>query len=127
MGESTLETTRALGRTLIDEFGQGWSRGKTDVMMGVFSADPVFIETPFSEPLKGVEAVRGYWADVPMHQSEITFSSGEIFAAGPWFSTEFKCTFRRRRTGEWVEARGAIFCETDGSKVTEMRMYWHRK
>jgi hypothetical protein len=127
MGDSSMESTRALGRTLIDEFGQGWSRGKPDVMMGVFTADPVFIETPFSEPLKGVEAVRGYWADVPLHQSEVTFSSGEIFAAGPWFSTEFKCTFRRRRTGEWIEARGAIFCETDGSKISEMRMYWHRR
>jgi ketosteroid isomerase-like protein len=127
MGETTEETTRALGRTLIDEFGQGWSRGKPDLMMAVFAADPVFIETPFSDPLKGTEAVRGYWADVPMHQSEITFSSGEIFAAGPWFATEFKCTFRRRRTGELVEARGAIFCETDGSRITEMRIYWHRR
>ena len=50
---------------------------------------------------------------MPYNQSEITFSSGEIFGAGPWFSTEFKCVFRRRRTGEWVEARGAIFCETE--------------
>lgn len=127
MGESTLEVTRALGRRLIDEFGQGWARGKPDVMMAIFSTDPVFIETPFSEPLRGTEAVRGYWAEVPLNQSEITFTSGEIFAAGPWFSTEFKCVFRRRRTGEWIEARGAIFCETDGEKVTEMRMYWHRK
>ena len=127
MGETALDTTRALGRALIDQFGQGWARGKPDLMMEVFSADPVFIETPFSEPLKGLEAVRGYWADVPLNQSEITFTSGEIFAAGPWFSTEFKCVFRRRRTGEWIEAKGAIFCETDGAKVTEMRMYWHRR
>jgi ketosteroid isomerase-like protein len=34
--------------------------------------------------------------------------------------------FRRRRTGQWVDARGAIFCETDGERITEMRMYWHR-
>jgi ketosteroid isomerase-like protein len=127
MSDTALETTRALGRTLIDEFGKGWSRGKVEQMMAVFSADPVFIETPYAEPLKGIEAVRGYWADVPIHQSEITFTSGEIFAAGPWFATEFKCVFRRRRTGEWVDARGAIFCETDGEKVTEMRMYWHRQ
>jgi ketosteroid isomerase-like protein len=127
MGETTEETTRALGRVLIDQFGQGWSRGKPDLMLGVFSDDPVFLETPFTEPLRGTEAVRGYWADVPMHQSEISFTSGEIFAAGPWFATEFKCTFRRRRTGEWVDARGAIFCETDGSRITEMRMYWHRQ
>lgn len=119
--------TSALGRRLIDEFGAGWSRGKVDLLMAVFVPEPVFIETPFAEPLRGAAAVRSYWADVPLHQSEITFQSGEIFAAGPWFATEFKCTFRRRRTGEWVDARGAIFCETDGQKITEMRMYWHRR
>jgi ketosteroid isomerase-like protein len=127
MGETTAEATRALGRELIDHFGRGWSRGKVDQMMEVFAADPVFVETPFAEPLRGLDAVRGYWADVPMHQSEIGFTAGEIYAAGPWFATEFKCTFRRRRTGEWVDARGAIFCETDGEKITEMRMYWHRQ
>ena len=74
----------------------------------------MFVETPFSEPLRGAEAIRRWWLDVPYSQSEITFSSGEIYAAGPWFSTEFKCVFRRKRTGEWVDARGAIFCETEG-------------
>jgi ketosteroid isomerase-like protein len=127
MSETTVESTRALGRALIDDFGKGWSKGKVDLQMSVFAADPVFIETPFSTPMKGLDAVRAYWADVPLNQSEITFTSGEIFAVGPWFSTEFKCTFRRRRTGAWVDARGAIFCETDGQKITEMRMYWHRQ
>jgi ketosteroid isomerase-like protein len=118
--------TRELGRSLIDTFGEGWSRGNVDRLMSVFRDDVVFIETPFSDPLIGAEAVRRYWLEVPLHQSDITFTSGEIFAAGPWFSTEFKCLFQRKRTGEWVEARGAIFCDTDGDKVTEMRMYWHR-
>lgn len=118
---------RALGRTLVDEFGRGWARGKVDVMMGVFAPEPVFQETPFSESLRGMDAVRGYWADVPLHQSEISFTAGEIFIVGPWFATEFKCTFRRRRTGEWVDARGAMFCETADGKVTEMRLYWDRR
>ena len=94
--------------------------------MSVYAEDVVFVETPFSNSLKGLEEVRRYWADTPYHQSEVTFTSGEIYSAGPWFSTEFKCRFRRRRTGEWVEARGAIFCETAGNRITEMRMYWHR-
>src|SRR6266568_3984198 len=34
--------------------------------------------------------------------------------------------YRGRRTGDWVDARGAMFCETKDGKVTEMRMYWHR-
>ena len=118
--------TRVLGRTLIDTFGKGWARGSVDLMMSVYAADAVFIETPFSAPLTGADAIRGYWAEMPYNQSEVTFSAGEIYAAGPWFSTEFKCVFRRRRTGDWVDARGAIFCETTGELVSEMRMYWHR-
>ena len=118
--------TRDLGRSLIDTFGQGWSRGNVDLLMSVFVEDVVFVETPFSEPLRGTEAVRRYWLEVPLHQSEVTFSSGEIYAAGPWFSTEFKSVFRRKRTGEWADARGAIFCETSGDRIGEMRMYWHR-
>jgi len=119
-------TTRDLGRSLIDTFGKGWSKGNLDLLMSVYADDAVFVETPFSEPLRGVDAVRRYWADVPYHQSEVSFSSGEIYSAGPWFSTEFKCVFRRRRTGEWVDARGAIFCELQGDHIGEMRMYWHR-
>lgn len=118
--------TRALGRTMIDAFGSGWARADVERVMSVFSPDAVFIETPFSEPIRGTAAIRRWWLDVPYSQSEITFTSGEIYAAGPWFSTEFKCVFRRKRTGEWVDARGAIFCETEAGLISEMRMYWHR-
>jgi ketosteroid isomerase-like protein len=117
---------RALGRSLVDTFGLAWARGDIDALMAVFSPEPVFLETPFSEPLRGTAAVRRFWLEVPLNQSEITFHSGEIFGVGPWFSTEFKCVYRRKRTGEWVDARGAIFCETDDGRISEMRMYWHR-
>jgi hypothetical protein len=126
MTDTALDT-RALGRALIDTFGKGWTKGNVDLLLSVFAPTAVFLEAPFSAPYTGIEAVREYWKDVPLHQSEITFSSGEIFAVGPWFSTEFKCVYRRRRTGEWVDVRGALFCETDGEKITEMRMYWHRQ
>jgi len=118
--------TRTLGRSLIDTFGRGWSKGDLDLLMSVYTPGVVFIETPFSQPLTGHDAVRRFWADVPYSQSEIAFSSGEIYAAGPWFSSEFKCRFQRKRTGQWVDARGAIFCETEGALISEMRMYWHR-
>jgi ketosteroid isomerase-like protein len=115
-----------LGRQLVDAFAQGWAKAKVDQICSVFTDDAVFFETPFSNPLQGLAAIRRWWADVPYHQSEITCTTGEVYVAGPWFSTEFKVRFRRRRTGDWVEARGAIFCETAGEKISEMRMYWHR-
>lgn len=117
---------RALGRTLVDTFGRAWSKGDVPLMMSVFSDDAVFLDAPFSQERRGLEAIRLYWRDVPVHQSEVVFTSGEIFSAGPWFSAEYKVVFRRRRTGEAVEARGAMFCETAEGKITELRMYWHR-
>jgi ketosteroid isomerase-like protein len=124
--DQSTEAIRALGRSLIDTFGTGWSTGNIGLLMSVYAPGAVFIETPFTSPLRGTDAIRGYWNEVPYNQSEISFTSGEIYAAGPWFATEFKSVFNRRRSGEWVEARGAIFCETDGEQITEMRMYWHR-
>lgn len=121
--ESSMHDT---ARQLADQFADGWTRGRVDLMMAVFGADPTFLETPFSTPLSGTVAVREWASDIPYHQSEATFSVGEVFIAGPWFSCEFKLVFRRRSTGEWVDARGALFAETDGAKVTELRMYWHR-
>ncbi len=118
--------TRSLARDLVDRFARGWAAAKLDLICSVFAEDAVFQETPFSAPVQGLPAIRRWWADVPYNQSEITCSTGEIYAAGPWFSTEFRVRFRRRRTGEWVDAKGAIFCETGGEKITEMRMYWHR-
>ena len=124
--DQSTEAIRALGRSLIDTFGAGWSTCNIGLLMSVYTPDAVFVETPFTPPLNGTDSIRGYWNEVPYNHSEISFSSGEIYGAGPWFSTEFKCVFRRRRTGEWVEARGAIFCETEGEGISEMRMYWHR-
>lgn len=120
------DLTSEIGRQLVDTFGRGWTKLRVDLIASAFSPDAVFLETPFSEPIRGLDGIRKYWADVPYHQSEVTFTSGEIFVVGPWFSTEFKCVFRRRRTGEWVDARGALFCETADGLITEMRMYWHR-
>jgi ketosteroid isomerase-like protein len=113
-------------RELVDAFGSGWEKGDVDAICAVFAADAVFLETPFSQPDTGLAAIRTYWRDIPLTQAEVSFKSGEIYAAGPWFAVEFRCTFRRRRTGEQVDARGAMFCETRDGKISEMRMYWHR-
>lgn len=117
----------ALGRQLVDTFGKGWAKGNIALLLSVFTEEAVFVETPFSEPLKGKESIGKYWLETPYHQSEATFSSGEIYVAGPWFSTEFKCVFRRRRTGQWTDVRGSIFCETEGERISEMRMCWERR
>ncbi len=112
---------------LIERFGKAWEAGDCDEMAAVFADEGVFVPEPHASPLKGPAAIAYYWRDIPLEQSEVSFRFGEIYVAGPWFSTEFKCTFRRRRTGEPVDLRGALFCEVEGEEIAEMRMYWHRQ
>lgn len=126
MGTQPSPLDPAEARRLIDTFGQGWARQDAELVLSVFGENAVFREGPFGAALEGRDAIRAYWADVSYHQSEGSFTSGELFTVGPWFAVEFKCVFRRRRTGEWVDVRGALFCETDGGNISEMRMYWHR-
>ena len=111
---------------LIDRFGKGWERGKAEEIADLFAEDGVLYPSPLDAPLRGRLAIVEYWKDIPREQAEIAFRFGEIFVAGPWFATEIKCTFRRRRTGQIMDVRGALFCETIEGKIAEMRMYWHR-
>ena len=111
---------------MIEQFGKAWEQGLPDGITDVFTEDAVFLPSPFDEPIRGKSAIAEYWKDIPVEQAEVSFRFGEIFAAGPWFSTEYKCTFRRRRSGQMIDVRGALFCETHEGKVAEMRMYWHR-
>lgn len=111
---------------LVTRFGDGWQKANAEQIAAVFTEDAVFIPGPFEAPVKGRDAIRRYWRDTPLEQAEIAFRAGEIFVAGPWFATEYKCTFRRRRTGEAVTVRGGMFCETADGLISEMRLYWDR-
>lgn len=111
---------------MIEQFGNAWEQGSPDGIIEAFTEDAVFLPSPFDKPIKGKAAIAEYWKDIPVEQAEVSFRFGEIFAAGPWFSTEYKCTFRRRRSGQMIDVRGALFCETHEGKIAEMRMYWHR-
>ena len=111
---------------LVTRFGKGWEKGDAAALIDLFTEDAAFYPSPLDAPVRGREAIRRYWKDTPHEQAEISFRFGEVFVAGPWFATEFRCTFRRRRTGEPVDVRGALFCETADARISEMRMYWHR-
>jgi ketosteroid isomerase-like protein len=118
---------RAAFRALLDEFALGWNAGEPARMAGVFLPAATFKPGPFEGTCNGRDAILDYWRDVPEAQDGVSFRYGEVFAVGPWFATEFRCTYTRRRSGERVDVRGALFCETGEGKISEMRMYWERQ
>ena len=65
-------------RELLERFGAGWERGDVDAIAAVFAPDGTFLGTPFGERTAGIDAIRGYWKDVPLNQADVTFKAGEI-------------------------------------------------
>ena len=125
-GQVNTDSSRATFEPLVEQFGRAWEAGRPAAMAEVFADEGTFVPSPFESPIRGRAAIAAYWGDVPTEQAAITFRFGEIFVAGPWFATEFTCTFRRIKTGDWVQISGALFCETAADKISEMRMYWER-
>jgi hypothetical protein len=119
--------TEAEFRALLDQFAEGWNQGEPRRMADAFLVNGVLQLGPFEAPLVGRPAILDYWRDVPLAQENVSFRFGEIFSVGPWFATEFRCTYQRRRTGEAVDVKGAVFCETREGRLAEMRMYWERR
>jgi ketosteroid isomerase-like protein len=118
---------RGTFRALLDEFALGWNSAEPERMAGVFLPEGTFKPGPFEGACKGRPAILDYWRDVPEAQENVSFRYGEVFLVGPWFATEFRCTYTRRRTGETIDVRGALFCETGEGRISEMRMYWERR
>lgn len=112
---------------LIEQFGAGWMACDPQRMAEVFTDDATFVPDAFGANVVGKAAIAKYWDTLPYEQSDVAFRFGEVYVRGPWFATEFKCTFRRRRTGKPVDVRGAFFCETKDGRISEMRMYWDRR
>lgn len=118
---------RAEYSALVQQFGDGWEQGSAKRIAEVFTEEATFVPDPWGAHVTGRPAIEQYWDNIPLEQSEVAFRFGEIYAAGPWFATEFRCTFRRRRTGEPVDVRGSLFCETLEGRISEMRLYWDRR
>src|SRR2546422_3420556 len=96
-------------RELLDTFGRGWERGAVDEIASIFAPDAVFLDTPFSAKSVGIDAIRAYWNEVPQNQADVTFKSGELYVAGPWFATEFRCTRSEEHTSE-LQSRLHLVC-----------------
>lgn len=80
---------------LLAEFASRWNNTDVRQLLEPFAEDAVFVASPFEAPLAGVAAIEAYWRDVAFEQAELAFRHGEIYPAGPWFATDFRCTFGR--------------------------------
>ncbi len=107
--------------------GAAWEARDPAAAAALFAEDVRYHETPFDEPMVGVEAVRAYWAEVPERQRDVRFGF-EVLATTPKGGlARWQAWFERiAADGTRRELDGVVMVELgDDGRCSLLREWWH--
>ena len=113
----------------LDAYKAAWETGGPSQIVPLFTADAIYQETPFEEPMRGREAIRQYWQDGAQEAQRGVAFTYEIYAIdGDIGLCHWHCAFERVPSGERVELDGVFRCvfAADG-KCRHFQDWWHRR
>ena len=113
----------------LEAYGQAWETRDPEAVAQLFTLDALYRERPFTEPLRGRDAIREYWSRVVAHSQEQIHFGFEIVAldknrgVARWWAA-----FVRVSSNQRVQLDG-IFLLTfsDANLCCELREWWHRQ
>ena len=113
----------------LDAYKLAWESTDPRKAAALFTPDAVYEETPFDEPMRGLEAIRRYWqAGAQDAQRSIRFTYEIYTVDGDVGLCRWHCDFERVPSGERVELDGIFRCvfAPDG-KCRHFQEWWHRR
>lgn len=111
----------------LEGYKRAWEQMDADAAVELFAEDATYQETPFDEPMRGRDAIRSYWSDVPLAQKEIAFGYEVLSVAGDQGIARWWCDFRRIPTDSKVKLDGIFVVHFSNGKAIAFREWWHRK
>lgn len=111
----------------LDTMGRAWEAGDPDRAAELFTDDAVYYETPFSEPLRGREAIRAYWAEVPSVQENVSYRHQVVATTDEVGIARWSVSLDRTGSSVHAEFDGVFLVTLDsGGRCREFREWWHR-
>ena len=111
------------------EYGDCWKIGDSEGIRELFSDNAHYYETPFDDPMVGLEAIEKYWQEGARHaQKEVKFSFSGTAIAGNRGFARWSASFVRVPSEKSVEIEGFLEAEfTSSGLCSSFREWWHRK
>jgi uncharacterized protein (TIGR02246 family) len=116
-------------RRWLDSYRSAWEERDPEAVIRLFAEDATYQETPFSQPMRGREAIRQYWSRaVVAYQEAIQFgyevlAITEVSAIAHWWAS-----FVRVSSKTQVSLDGVFVLAFDKSgRCQELREWWVRK
>jgi hypothetical protein len=107
-------------------YGRAWETRDPDDATRLFTADGTYQETPFAEVMRGRDAIRGYWSQIPDHHRDISFT-WEILSVGTDRAVvHWRTTYTAVKTGVPTTLDGIFVLDFDPSgECRSLREWWH--
>ena len=113
------------GQDLLAAWKRGWESRSPDTILDLFDDDAEYRAAPFTEPLKGANAIRELWNVMAANQANVEFDAEHVWVSGLTVLASWHAAYTRRDAGgERVRAYGFMTAEmNDAGKVWRMRQW----
>ena len=111
-------------RDWIDAYRRAWEQNDAELLLTLFTEDASYRSAPFREPMRGHDAIRGYWARAAGTQRGVEVRLGEPLADGDAAAVEWWATLEDK--DGLVTLPGCLLLQfaPDG-RCFDLREYWH--
>jgi len=113
------------GQDLLAAWKRGWESRSPDTILDLFDDDAEYRAAPFTEPLKGANAIRELWNVMAANQANVEFDAEHVWVSGSTVLASWHAAYTLRDAGgERVRAYGFMTAEmNDAGKVWRMRQW----
>jgi hypothetical protein len=110
----------------LEGYGRAWEERDPDAAAALFSESAEYYETPFEEPDRGREGVRGYWRGATGSQRHVSFSYEILSVASNTGIAHWTAEFTRISSGQRVRLDGVlVLVFADDGLCRTLREWWH--
>ena len=109
-------------------YGEVWENRDAEGVAQLFQDDALYFETPYAEPFRGREGIKGYWSNVTADQRDITFESEPVGVIGNTGIAKWSAKFTLASNDAKVELNGVFLLDfNEQGLCTTLREWWHAR
>ena len=112
----------------LKRYGDAWEKGDSDAAKTLFTSDAQYFETPFDDPMIGIDAIYKYWKDnAELGQEDVSFSYNVLAVDQNIGLAHWRADFKRLSSDTTVKLDGIFkVAFSDDGKCEVFREWWHR-
>jgi len=114
-------------RGWLEAYRKAWEERNPQIVVKLFSTDAICRESPFEEPIRGLDAILDYWAHVPKTQDQVRFDYEILAVSGETGIARWRASFQRIPTKVQVSLDGIMVVRFNAENQCVLFEEWWRR